>query len=225
MAGLRQPRPAARGKYPLNDDVRGLTYRGLSVEDAFAKIYDTNAWGKGSGAGSVPAHCLKWIEFVRRFIRERGVKSVVDLGCGDWQFSPYIYHDLDVEYTGYDVVPRVIEANRAAWGDQGYRFEHLEFSTRVAEIAPADLYILKDVLQHWSSARVSQFLRELLSGSGRSGPARRGHVLVCNCAEPEDWPEDDVLDGGWRPLVASRSPLLEFSPEVLLRFPSQPNAK
>lgn len=49
------------------------------------------------------------IEFVRRFIKENSIKSVVDLGCGDWQFSPYIYHDLFVAYVGYDVVLPVIQ--------------------------------------------------------------------------------------------------------------------
>ena len=49
------------------------------------------------------------IEFVRKFIKENAIHSVVDLGCGDWQFSPHIYHDLGVAYTGYDVVLPVIQ--------------------------------------------------------------------------------------------------------------------
>lgn len=214
------PPRAPPGKYPLTAAVRGESYRDLSVEDTFTKIYATDAWGKGSGAGSVPVHCLEWINFVRRFIREEKVGSVVDLGCGDWQFSPYIYHDLSVEYAGYDVVLPVIEDNRARWGDQGYAFEHLEFSTRVSEIRDAELYILKDVLQHWSSERISRFLQELLATK-----ERLRFVLLCNCAEPEDWPEDDIRDGGWRPLFAARPPLSAFGPEVLLKFRSLPNMK
>mmetsp|Transcript_84116 Transcript_84116/g.139178 ORF Transcript_84116/g.139178 Transcript_84116/m.139178 type:complete len:283 (+) Transcript_84116:70-918(+) len=214
------PLRAPAGKYPINDVVRGVAYSKMSVEEAFTKIYRTDAWGKGSGAGSVPVHCLKWIEFVRRFVREHKVESVVDLGCGDWQFSPYIYHDLAVKYTGYDVVKHVIEDNRKNWGDHGYVFEHLEFSTLVPQIRDAELYIIKDVLQHWSSARVTAFLRQLLGTK-----SRLRHVLLCNCAEPEDWPEDDICDGGWRPLFASRHPLNQFSPEVLLHFPSLPNKK
>ena len=31
------------------------------MEETFTKIYATDAWGKGSGAGSVPVHCLKWL--------------------------------------------------------------------------------------------------------------------------------------------------------------------
>lgn len=211
---------APPGKYPVTDTVRGETYRGLSIEDTFTKIYATDAWGKGSGAGSVPAHCLEWINFVRRFIREEKVQSVVDLGCGDWQFSPYIYHDLNVQYVGYDVVQPVIDENKRRWGAEGYEFEQLEFSTRVEDIREADLYILKDVLQHWSSDRVTHFLQEVLRTK-----TRLKVLLLCNCAEPEDWPEDDICDGGWRPLLAARPPLCSFQPKVVLRFASLPNRK
>mmetsp|Transcript_23297 Transcript_23297/g.43807 ORF Transcript_23297/g.43807 Transcript_23297/m.43807 type:complete len:261 (-) Transcript_23297:90-872(-) len=210
----------ASPKYPLNDAVRGTSYLGLSLEETFSQIYATNAWGKGSGAGSLPAHCLRWIEFVRKFIKEHHVKSVVDLGCGDWQFSPYIYHDLGVEYVGYDVVPQVIEENRSRWASHGFRFQQLEFSSQLANVQDAELYILKDVLQHWSSARVQDFLSRL-----RAAKASARFILVCNCAEPEDWPEMDIMDGGWRPLHATRPPLSNFDPEVLFRFPSLPNMK
>lgn len=206
--------------YPLNDTVRGVAYQNLSLEDTFTQIYATDAWGKGSGAGSVPVHCLKWIEFVRKFIKSHQVSTVVDLGCGDWQFSPYIYHDLPVDYVGYDVVLPVILENQRNWGGCNRRFEHLEFSTSINEIKDAELYILKDVLQHWSSQRISSFLNELLA----SKPSLK-FVLICNCAEPHDWPENDILDGGWRPLLASRPPLQEFHPTVLLHFPSLPNLK
>ncbi|CAK9045932.1 unnamed protein product [Durusdinium trenchii] len=212
-------------KYPLTDAVRGIVYEGLSLEETFTQIYATEAWGRGSGAGSVPVHCLKWIEFVRTFIKENSIQSVVDLGCGDWQFSPYIYHDLGVDYVGYDVVLPVIQENRARWAETAFarstvRFEHLDFSQRVSDVDDAELYILKDVLQHWSSMRIQLFLQELRS----SKPAMR-FILLCNCAAPEDWPEDDCKDGGWRPLFAKNPPLKDFDPEVLLRFPSLPNMK
>lgn len=187
--------------------------------ETFTRIYATNAWGKGSGAGSVPAHCYEWITFLRWFIRQEGLRSVADLGCGDWQFSPYIYHDLHVHYVGYDIVSSVVEENQRKWSSEWCRFEQLDFSTHVENLAAAELYILKDVLQHWSSERIEEFLHELLAKPGLR------FVLVCNCASPVDWPVDNIVDGGWRPLFASRPPLLQFAPEVLMRYPSMPNEK
>ena len=163
---------------------------------------------------------MQRIEFLRKFIKEHAVKTVVDLGCGDWQFSPYVYHDLNVQYVGYDVVLPVISENRARWGAQGFDFEHLEFSSHVDLIQDGELYIMKDVLQHWSSHRIRSFLKQLRE----SKPSLR-FILLCNCAEPEDWPDTDIVDGGWRPLRSTQGPLSEFDAESLLRFPSLPNLK
>ena len=148
------------------------------------------------------------------------MKTVVDLGCGDWQFSPYVYHDLGVRYVGYDVVLSVIEENRSRWASQDVTFEHLEFTSHIGEVQDAELYIMKDVLQHWSSQRIRTFLRQLRT----SKPSLR-YILVCNCAEPKDWPEADIMDGGWRPLSSMHAPLNEFGAEPLFRFPSLPNLK
>merc|ERR1712118_172494 len=127
-----------------------------------------------------------WIAFVRKFIRSEKISSVVDLGCGDWQFSLYIYHDLEsVEYFGYDCVASVINANRKE--HPTYSFEELEFSEQVESIRDAEMYILKDVLQHWSSARISRFLSELLQMK-----KNLRYIVLCNCCEPTDWPEVDI---------------------------------
>eukprot|EP00401_Gymnodinium_catenatum_P078687 CAMPEP_0117465920 /NCGR_PEP_ID=MMETSP0784-20121206/4874_1 /TAXON_ID=39447 /ORGANISM="" /LENGTH=321 /DNA_ID=CAMNT_0005259843 /DNA_START=21 /DNA_END=983 /DNA_ORIENTATION=+ len=190
---------------------------GSTMQEIFTSIYETSAWGKGSGAGSVPAHCLPYISFLRSFIKERDVRSVGDLGCGDWQFSPYIYHDLDVAYVGYDVVRQVVEANRR--NNPEYQFEELDFCNNVSSIRDAELFILKDVLQHWSSSRVEAFVQELLT------KRRFRFLLVVNCCEPADWKVLDVHDGGWRPMRANRPPLSLFDPQVLMEFQSLPNKK
>lgn len=64
---------------------------------------------------------------MRKFIKENAIQSVVDLGCGDWQFSPYIYHDLDVAYLGYDVVLSVTEET-----PEGNSWTHQRWSTGIA---------------------------------------------------------------------------------------------
>ena len=52
----------------------------------------------------------------------------------------------------------------------------------------------------------------------RQAHSRLRHIVLCNCAGPDDWPEPDIADGGWRPLFATRTPLADFRPEVLLRL-------
>jgi 2-polyprenyl-3-methyl-5-hydroxy-6-metoxy-1,4-benzoquinol methylase len=81
---------------------------------------------------------------LQAFLRDNAVRSVVDVGCGDWQFSRLI-DCSGLDYRGFDVVPAVIEAHRAAFGREGVRFDLLE---DFAALPEADLVLRKDVLQH-----------------------------------------------------------------------------
>jgi hypothetical protein len=57
------------------------------MKERFEEIYRKNEWGYGSGHGSLPKHNKGYIEFLEKFIKDKNVRSVVDMGCGDWQFS------------------------------------------------------------------------------------------------------------------------------------------
>jgi len=65
----------------------GLPAQKSVFQDPFARHYETDAWIGGSGIGSHAVNTQGYVRFLQRFIRANGVKSVVDFGCGDWQFS------------------------------------------------------------------------------------------------------------------------------------------
>ena len=61
------------------------------MEDRFTKIYDKNRWGGGSGSGSkMSRNQKKYIDMLLEIMDNNNVKSICDLGCGDWSFSQYI---------------------------------------------------------------------------------------------------------------------------------------
>jgi SAM-dependent methyltransferase len=72
-------------------------------------------WGAGSGPGSASHETIAYRAFLQGFLQWNRVRSVVDLGCGDWQFSRFIDWS-GVDYTGVDVVAPVIEATAPASG-------------------------------------------------------------------------------------------------------------
>ena len=121
----------------------------------FGKIYERNAWGYGSGVGSLPLNNIQYMELVRTFIARNRLGSVVDFGCGDWQFSRFINWS-GVRYIGVDVVEAVIEQNRALL--TGPRIEFHTFET-VAQVPEADLLLCKDVFQHLSNRTVRMIWR------------------------------------------------------------------
>lgn len=126
----------------------------------FEKIYYTNSWICGSGPGSSVKNTKIYNKIIIDFINNNNIKSVVDLGCGDWQSSYLIYKNVDVEYLGIDCVKKVIIENRKKFSN--FKFESMNILKNIDKIPSADLYVLKDVLQHWKLNDIYFFLDKLI---------------------------------------------------------------
>jgi SAM-dependent methyltransferase len=180
----------------------------------FSRIYAENAWGMGSGIGSMPEYTADYADLLQSFMEERGVRSVVDFGCGDWQFSRHLdWKGRD--YLGVDVVEDVIERNRRQYGTESIRFELM----RDAFALPgADLLVCKDVLQHLPNDVIRTYLRAF--------KAKYTYMLITNDISYEDHraagapqrpPEANVdIDfGEWHAIRLEQPPFGE-AVEVLL---------
>jgi len=86
-------------------------YRGKNPVKVFSKIYDKSLWGNGSGSGSDPKNAKPYIELLKSHLNDKKYKSIVDLGCGDWQIMSQIIIPDNTHYIGYDLVKSVINKN------------------------------------------------------------------------------------------------------------------
>jgi len=94
------------------------------------------------------------------------IKSVVDVGCGDWQFS-HMLNWTGIDYTGFDVASTVIAADLQKYAANDTSGGSITFKVGSAtEVLPqADLLIIKDVLQHLPNSYVFEFINtNLYSG-------------------------------------------------------------
>ena len=88
----------------------------ISNAVVFSDIYETGAWGvdaekKGhSGTGSDPRNAKMYIAFLQKTLEDLGIKSVVDLGCGDWRLGKEI-NWTGIRYLGIDVVDLIVSQN------------------------------------------------------------------------------------------------------------------
>jgi len=191
--------------------------------DVFTNIYETCHWGnnynpnyKGSsGDGSnIHVNINTYVLFLRGFIKDNGVKTVVDLGCGDFRCGQYIYDDLEnVTYYGYDAYDKVIESNKKTSLER-HNFIHLDFFNKKEEIIGADLCILKDVIQHWPLADIYKFLDYLVASK------KYKYILITNCCnQAED--DTDIAPGAWRPLASNYLPLKKYRPIKLYTYYSK----
>ncbi len=191
------------------------------MEQIFTNIYEKCIWGDNKAGeykgSSGPGSALNYnkdtyIPFLRNFIKSSSIKTVVDLGCGDFRCGSATYDDLDVVYTGYDAYNKVVENNIATHGASNkYRFIHLDFCNKNEEIVGGDLCILKDVLQHWPLSDIYRFMDWLVA----SGKFK--YVLIVNCSyQKQD--ETDVKAGGFRSLSCDFLPLKKYNPVKMLQY-------
>jgi len=180
-----------------------------NVEGVFAKIYGDDLWGNGSGGGSHPRVTKEYIAYLQELFRTCAIKSVVDLGCGDWQFSKRIDW-TDIKYTGLDIVESVIKEDNRRYSRPNVSFRCVNvLESGFADIPDADLFITKDVLQHLSNANVCRILQGALSGKFK-------YLAITN-----DFFDGDVVDipnGDTRPLDIRRPPLNVTSAVPVLSF-------
>jgi hypothetical protein len=130
-------------------------------EDVFSSIYATAYWGRNadgegySGPGSIPENCAEYTALLQQFLKERNITSVVDAGCGDWQFSQLIDWG-GIKYVGYDVVEHLIKRNNTLFGSEAISFVKANFLK--TDLPKADLFLCKDVFQHLTHADILAFL-------------------------------------------------------------------
>lgn len=175
----------------------------------FTKIYDKNEWGNGSGGGSTYEFNKDvYIPRMREFLKENVIKQVTDLGCGDWQCTRHIYDGLDIAYLGVDCVQSVIDENTRNHPE--YKFECRDVFGEIEDICDSEMYVLKDVIQHWSNKSVEEFMDKLMKKNFK-------YVVLVNCCGQHS-DGQDTGDGQGRPLSANFYPLKKYNPKILFTY-------
>jgi SAM-dependent methyltransferase len=140
----------------------------VHMRDRFSAIYDTGVWQNGmvdqplSGQGS----SLEVTEALRANLRATldrlGSRTLLDIGCGDLTWMKQI--QLHQSYVGIDIVPSVVEANRAKL--PAADFHCLDATTD--DLPEGDTILCREVLFHLSFAD--------------------GQKLIANvCRKPRKW--------------------------------------
>lgn len=163
-----------------------------------------------SGPGSSLSYNKNtYIPFIKKFITDHNIKTIVDFGCGNFLCGEAIYNDLDISYIGYDVYHKIIDENRQSY--KQYNFMHMDIIKDKSKAFGADLCILKDILQHWPLKDIYDFLDFLVTSK------RYKYILICNCSHNAQHNSDTYL-GGYRTLHSSTLPLKKYNPIPLYSY-------
>ena len=173
-----------------------------SSEEIFTEIYKKKGWGTNdqgeshSGGGSTLEGTAPYRGMLQNFLRRYHIQSVVDVGCGDWEFSQAIDWS-GINYYGYDVVEFLIEKNQNRFGSDYIHFFHSDGIQ--TDLLPADLLICKDVLQHLPNEDILVFIEQL---------SKFKYCLITNDVDPKTFTSSnpDIERGGFRPVDLTKPP-------------------
>lgn len=134
------------------------------VEQIFSEVYRQNQWGGTpgtfySGEGTYGPGTSIYIDNIAAFIKEQAIKSVLDIGCGDFSVMSKVLEKADVHYTGGDVVPELILHHQQHYANERTKFIRLNAITD--QLPDADLVIIRQVLQHLGNDQIMQILGKL----------------------------------------------------------------
>ena len=180
------------------------------AREQFSRIYSEHAWGgeSKSGPGSHPEVVAEYLRLLRSLLSDLSVRSVVDVGCGDWSLAKTLDWSA-ISYTGIDIVPALVEHLNEDYASANVCFICADAITD--DLPEGDLCVAKDVLQHLSNASVQTFLSRL--------ERHFEYALITNDIthiEQANWrrgwkrthvpPNSDIEDGGYRPLCLTHPP-------------------
>jgi hypothetical protein len=163
--------------------------------NVFEDIYERNLWGFGSGHGSLPRATKGYRIYLQKFLDLNGIKSVVDYGCSDWQFSRYLDWS-NINYIGIETVKKLVITNSEKFGSSTIRFE--ESPNNLIKLPKADLLIVKDVLQHLSHDDIKKFIKYALP--------KYKFALITNNVIPKMRLNINISTGEFRPLDLRKNP-------------------
>lgn len=146
-----------------------LRYSKMDRKQTFNYIYSHKKWGGGkienkkyySGQGSHEEKYVQpYIMLIKEMIKDDEIKSILDLGCGDFNVGKAIMEDIaHVKYVGVDIVQGMIDELNKEQGSDNIEFTCLDIVDD--DLPDADLCLIRQVLQHLDNGEIQRILSKL----------------------------------------------------------------
>ena len=183
-----------------NARVVGIT----DAKSIFTEIYRQRAWGSNesvSGPGATLARAQTFKGDLAALLTEIKVTSVLDAGCGDFNWMKEVNLD-SVRYLGIDVVSDIIAVNQRKYGKDSRTFASLNMITN--QMPHVDVILCRDTLVHLSLRDIFATLENF---------KRSGSIYLLTTTFVDYRNNEDIRTGGWRRLNLEHEPF-NFPPPI-----------
>ena len=177
--------------------VRARLFGRGALAAVFSDVHRHNRWldaESRSGPGSSRQRTARVRAVLAEVLRDCGIRSLLDAPCGDFNWMSAL--DLTgLDYTGVDIVPQLIRANRREHAGRGRRFLVRDLTTQ--RLPRADLVLCRDCLVHLPFTDALQVVANI---------RRSGSTYLLATTFPACENNEDSAAGGWRALNLERLP-------------------
>ena len=165
---------------------------GSKKQKVFSKIYVKNRWNNKESL-SGPGSTIKYTENLRNhlpaLIQKFNIKSILDAPCGDLNWMKLVLDEVDVDYTGADIVLLLVNKLKAEFSGDRMRFLHLDITKD--PLPTVDLMLCRDCLFHLPEKEIMAFFSNFL----KSGIP---FLLTSTHINDDDFENTDIKIGGFR---------------------------
>jgi hypothetical protein len=162
------------------------------MEERFSEIYRLNLWDSkesDSGIGSEEFYTRTLREWLVGVIGEYEIRTVVDAGCGDFNWMRLVVQNVDINYFGFDIVESVIDSNIQNFSSEKNHFSVANICRD--DLPNCDLLIVRDCLFHLSFADVNDFLKNIAKVDYK-------FILTTTHLVDHDFKNSDITSGDFR---------------------------
>jgi hypothetical protein len=162
-----------------------------SLERRFSYIYKLNFWNNlesASGGGSTKNVTTNLRAALPNLLANFQIKTLCDAPCGDFTWMREIITDVDIQYTGVDIVPDLIDRLKPFAND------HIKFvqgDIRTFDFSGFDLILVRDCLFHFSYKDIELFLQNLSNCEYK-------YLLTTSYYPDFDFENKDITTGDFR---------------------------
>ena len=122
------------------------------MKQAFENIYRSGEWinsygGTESGPGSSLNCSSEYLTFLSDFIIKNNIKSILDIGCGDFNLMKHFKFE-GLNYLGIDLVDFIVENNNIKYGTSNIKFKCLDILSDHLDTSEYDLDSCVETLTH-----------------------------------------------------------------------------
>lgn len=177
-----------------NDNNANATH---NAREVFSDIHRRRAWGdceSVSGPGSGIIRTSAFSDQILRLLEEFGVRTLLDAGCGDFNWLKEVKLDLE-SYVGVDVVEEIVSELRRKHANEHRRFLNLDIISD--KLPQADLILCRDCLVHLSFSQIVAALRNFKRSHSR-------YLLTTTFTRFDD--NAEIAMGEWRPINLQEPP-------------------